>query len=151
MGTRSGASRARTAAQRASRSPFRIGGGSFAGLRFDRSPSDRSSGNVLLRVSTARLEASWRRDTSYHIGPGGSGPSAKPGAYGNARDYLTRAHADGRAVHAPSVSLDRRGNVSVGDGRHRLAVLRDSGASTVVVSVRRYQAERVRKLFGAGD
>jgi hypothetical protein len=140
MGTRSGASRARTAAQRASRSPFRIGGGSFAGLRFDRSPSDRFSGNVLLRVST-----------SYHIGPGGSGPSAKPGAYGNARDYLTRAHADGRAVHAPSVSLDRRGNVSVGDGRHRLAVLRDSGASTVVVSVRRYQAERVRKLFGAGD
>jgi hypothetical protein len=149
MGTRSGATRSRTAAQRASSSPYRIGGGSFAGLRFDRSPSDRSAGNVLLRVSTARLEASWSRDRSFHVGPGGSGPSAKPGAYSNAQRFMREASRDGRAVHAPSVSLDRRGNVSVGDGRHRLAVLRDSGASSVVVSVRRYQAGRVRRLFGA--
>jgi hypothetical protein len=123
-------------------------GGLAQGLRFERDPGAADARYRLVKVDVARLDRSWQRDTGFALGPGGIGPSAKPGAYANAQSFLRAQRAKGLPVHAPRVSLDRKGQVSIGDGRHRFAALRDSGAQIIFVTATRSQANRIRKLYG---
>lgn len=115
------------------------------------SERDKAEGRVLADVSTAKLEASLARDAGYHVGPGGVGKSSKPGAYRNAVEFVERAAAEGVAIEAPRLAIDRDGSASLTDGRHRFAALRDLGHETIAVSVTRGQAKRAASLFGAAS
>jgi hypothetical protein len=123
-------------------------GGLAEGLKFDKDPNARDARYSLVEVDVSKLNDSWKKDDSFYIPRGGGGKSGKPGAYKNAKEFIRKQKAAGNPVHAPRVSVDRKGNVSIGDGRHRTAVLRDGGAKKIHVTVTRGQAKRVRKLFG---
>lgn len=123
------------------------GGGLAARINFVKPPG---SGLSVVRVDVAKLETSLAGTPSFHVGAGGTGPSAIAGRYPEARRFLADAATTGKPVHMTRVYVDKQGDVSISDGRHRFAVLRDSGATTIPVAVPRSNAAKLRRLFGAG-
>ncbi len=92
-------------------------------------------GDAAVVVSIPRLDAELAKDEGYHVGLGGSGPSAKPGAYDRFHDFLVKAKAEGIAVEMPRVILDADGEPIISDGRHRWAVWRDMGLAALPIAV----------------
>jgi hypothetical protein len=99
-------------------------------------------------VDVGKVDAALARDAGYHVGPGGTG-AAIGGRYGEFQRFLARAKAEDVAIEQPRAVIDRAGEISLPDGRHRFAVLRDLGARMIPVSVRRSIAARLRRLYGA--
>ena len=100
-------------------------------------------------VDLARLDAALARDEGFHVGPGGTGPSAKPGAYAGFQAFFAKAKQQGTPVEMPRLALDAEGRPSVIDGRHRLAAFLDMGLRSLPVSVPRAAAAAFRRAFGA--
>jgi len=121
-------------------------GGAAQGLTFERTPGQVHRGYVLVQADVGKLDRSLARDAGFHVGPGGTG--GIPGRYGEAAGFLGRARAGGIGVHATEAGIDRSGQAYINDGRHRFAAIRDSGAKSVPIAVRRGQAARFGKLFG---
>ena len=129
--------------------PGSIGGsgGSIEGVKFVRTPGQAATRYVLVRADVGKLDRSLASDKGgFHVGPGGAG--GVPGRHAEAARFLGRARAEGIAVHAPRAGIDRAGRAYLGDGRHRFAAARDSGATAVPVAVPRGQAARFSRLFG---
>jgi hypothetical protein len=122
-------------------------GGLAEGVQFNRTPAQASRRDVLVSADVAKLDAALAMDAGFHVGPNGTG-AAVPGRYAEARRFLEKAQAEGESVLAAEIALLDDGTPSVVDGRHRLAVLRDSGATVVPVVVSRGQSRRFRRLFG---
>jgi hypothetical protein len=120
-------------------------GGLADGVRFVKPDG---AGLVVVLTDVAKLEAALSRDALFHVGRGGSG-AAIPGRYPEATRFLTRARSEGIAVVMPKGGIDPAGAPYIEDGRHRLAVLRDSGAVAVPIAVPRGEAARFRRRFGA--
>jgi hypothetical protein len=122
----------------------------IAGIRFGRDPNAVRRGYRIIRVDAAKLRAALATaEPGYHVGAGGVGPSAKPGAYAGAVDFLATSKAAGLVVHAPRVFLDAAGNPTVDDGRHRLAALTDQGLKSVPVAVPQKQLKAFLARFGS--
>jgi hypothetical protein len=115
-----------------------------AGVRF----TVPREGLKLIVVDTARVDAELARDPRYHVGPGGIGASAKPGAYANVRTFVETAKIRKTAVEAPRLSLAADGGLTIPDGRHRWAYFRDSGLAHQVVAVHPEEAATIRARYG---
>jgi hypothetical protein len=147
MGRGGGSSKAKGSGGASTTIPGTRGTGGLASqINFVKLPG---AGRTIVQVSVAKLEASLGKRPSFHVGTGGSGQAAIAGRYPEAQRFLTNAAVTGQPVHMPRIYVDRTGQASIGDGRHRFAVLRDSGATTIPVAVERGNADRVRRLFGA--
>lgn len=126
-----------------------MGGGLASRVRFVRSPAAVARQERVLYIDVAKLDRELAKDRNFHVGPGGTGAAIK-GRYQEARAFLERAARDGTKVHMTRLHVDKDGRPSIGDGRHRFAVLRDSGARVIPVTVPRGKTyERARRLFGA--
>lgn len=91
------------------------------------SPGERA----LVQVPVGVIDAGWRMDQRFYFPPGAAG-TLRPGT---------------EVLEAPKVTLDpKTGTISVIDGRHRLAVLRDAGAKTVGVMVPLDELPKWREL-----
>lgn len=119
-----------------------VGGDPTAGLTF----AGPGRGRVTVHASVARLDASLARD-ALHVGPGGSGPTAKPGAYAGVGAFVEKAMRDGTAIELPRAGVSG-GEAYLSDGRHRFAYFRDKGAASLPVSVARGEAAEFRRRFG---
>lgn len=98
-------------------------------VQWSRSPRSKASGEVLVSVDAARLNELWQRDDAGFIGPGDVG-------IGKRREGVAAHLRKTPELHASQVHYDpEEGKLVVVDGRHRLAVLRDSGARRVAVAV----------------
>jgi hypothetical protein len=117
------------------------------GVKFTPAYGDRGKTTTVV-VDVERLNAELRKDVGFHVGPGGVGPSAKPGAYQGFREFLDRARKQGIAIEQARIVLDAEGRPSIDNGRHRFAVLRDLGVKAIPVSVPRSQAAKFRRMFG---
>jgi hypothetical protein len=117
-----------------------------AGVKFAASYHDL--GGPFVVVDVAALDAALARSPTAHVGPGGEGASAKPGAYDRFVEFLEKARAEGIAVETPRLSLDDEGRPVLGDGRHRFAVFRDMGVTLLPVTVRKAEFADVRDRFG---
>ncbi len=103
-------------------------------------------GRVLEKVSTEALGRRWEDDDAglgYHVGPGGSGGSARPGSY---REALERLKS-GKPVWAPKVVIGSDGKISIEDGRDRIAAARDLGLEEIVISVPKKDRARILKAI----
>ena len=98
----------------------------------------------LITVSTAKLDRAWQRDGSSYLPKRGEGKSEVRGRREGVQRFLTT----GRPLQAPRISIGKDGGVSFVDGRHRFAVLRDSGVKRIAVMVRGNQLQAARRLFG---
>lgn len=126
-------------------------GGLAEGITFSRPEVAQQNPRYhVVLVDVAKFDRSLAGDPTSYVGPGGVGPTSKPGAYANAKAFILRAKERGTQVDMPRVHFDARrpGEVGIGDGRHRWAVLRDEGAKTIPVTVSRGEVAAIRRKFG---
>ncbi len=110
--------------------------------------AEAAKGNATVIVDLQRLNRELAKDAGFHVGPGGSGPSAKPGSFEGFRSFLANARQTKGAIEQPRLGIAADGSPTVIDGRHRLAVFVDSGAQFLPVSVPSKYASRFRRLYG---
>lgn len=127
-----------------------IYGGGRGGLaeaqRWIRSPGASTNRDAVVLIDVAAFDAAWSRDRGFYVGPGGSGGIA--GRYEEARKFLLRVLYGEIAIEMARVSVDEEGAPTISDGRHRFAVLRDSGATEIPVTVPQNEADRLGQLYG---
>lgn len=100
-------------------------------------------------IDVARVEADLARTPSFHVGPRGTG-AAIGGRYEEFARFLERARQEGTAIEMPRMTIaDATGRVSISDGRHRFAVLRDQGVQVLPVSVPKGMAVEFRRRYGS--
>lgn len=118
------------------------------GVKFVPSPGAKKRGYQTVIVSIPDLDPVLAQDTSFHVGPGGVGPSAKPGAYERFKEFLFKAKIEGIPIEMPRLAMTKAGEPFIDDGRHRWAVFRDMGVKYLPISVPRRNAKAFRKRFG---
>lgn len=95
-------------------------------------------------VSVKKLDASWRRDISYYVGRGVTGPgNGRPSRYKRLGEWLTATDV----IWMPHVGLVDA-IISFSDGRHRFAWLRDHGVRSLPVTVSPQIEAEMKRLFG---
>ncbi len=116
------------------------------GIKFQKSQRAINQGSVAVKVSVAKLEAAWKKDTGYHIPKGGGSDKQK---YANAKAFVgKKGRGKSGPVRMPEVTYSGK-SASITDGRHRMAAIRDSGKKSVWVTVPRGQAKAVKRDLGA--
>lgn len=104
----------------------------------------------VLTVNVARLDAEWSKDSHLHVGIDGTGD-------GNSKKYQAwKERIDGGAVVTrPVLRLKEASEIepgdarfAVSDGRHRIAVLRDSGETEIEVVASPSDVPILRQLVG---
>ena len=88
-------------------------------------------------VDTEALDKAWKAG-GLHIPPGGEEIAGR-------RAGVEKFLQTGKPVQAPKVYVQPNGSVVFGDGRHRFAVLRDSGAKQVAVTLDKGSAGKIGK------
>lgn len=120
----------------------------FSKIRWTKDPVSQTNKFQQFTVSIPALDSYLRADLGYFVGTGGSGPSARVGSYKVAVDQVRKAATTGGEIWSPRIGLTVDGGLTVSDGRHRLAALRDLGARTVVIAVRPNEVQKVKRLLG---
>lgn len=85
----------------------------------------------LHNIDTDKIEKSFSKNKDYYISKGGGG-AAIGKRYDRFKEFL---HSKPKEVHASSLHIDDSGEVHFNNGRHRYAVLRDSGVKHIPVSL----------------
>jgi hypothetical protein len=121
-------------------------------VKFAPHPSAQGKGYKTVHVNVRKVNADLALDSGKfgkYVGPGGTG-AAIEGRYAEFSRFLAKAKREGTAIEQPRayLAVDTK-KISIGDGRHRFAVLRDQGATTIPVSVRRSEAAEIERRYGA--
>jgi len=111
-------------------------------------PGSRA-GDVVVVVDVDKLDAELAKDKGHFVGPGGEGEIK--GRVAGAHEFFDRAKRDRIPVHLTEVHLagPKQTSVSISDGRHRLAAMRERGVKVLPVSVHRGEAEEIARRYGA--
>jgi hypothetical protein len=94
-------------------------------------------------ISVARLDASWRRNRSQYVGPGGVGAGSE-----DKYEKFSSWFEEGKPIWIPWVGLED-GEICFTDGRHRFAWLRDHGVKSMPIDVDPAIADEMRERFGS--
>jgi hypothetical protein len=121
------------------------GGGpnTASGISYIKSGIAKQIGDVAVEVSVAKLNSGWKKNPINYIKGGDKNTTGSK--YGQAKEFLAK---NTTGVKMPEISV-KNGVVTVRDGRHRTAVLRDTSKKTIFVTVKRSQAAEVKEKFGA--
>jgi hypothetical protein len=102
-------------------------------VKVELSHAAKAAGDRLVRVNVVAFDQAWARDKSFYAGPGGVGESTSPGRYNRFREFI-KGRSD---IEASEVGVMKNGAVGFTNGRHRFAVLRDMGLTSIPVSMDR--------------
>ena len=105
-------------------------------------------GDKIVWIDVDQLNRSWRTDSSLYVGNGGRSPDITSAAKYEKFGRWIVEHADQDKISMPHIALDRHGNVSFTDGRHRFAWLRDHDVQSLPVTVSPDIEAEVRRRFG---
>jgi hypothetical protein len=120
--------------------------GEEMGVEFKPQENADSDEYVTIVVSVAKVDAVLALDKDMYVGPGGE--NGIEGRYQNVKDQLSKSRDGGEPFEQPRGGLTTDGVITIEDGRHRWAVLRDEGADGVPISVPRDQVDQIRRLYG---
>lgn len=98
---------------------------------------------VVVWADVGKIEASWRTDRNFYVGPGGT-HNAIGSRYPNFGAWLK----GGKPVEMSECTVDYVGRAYFGNGRHRFSWMRDHGAQAVPVIVPAEQADEFQEKFG---
>ena len=84
----------------------------------------------LHNIATDKIEKSFSKNKDYYISKGGGAAIGK--RYDRFKEFL---QSKPNQIHASSIHIDDSGDVHFNNGRHRYAVLRDSGVTHIPVSL----------------
>lgn len=105
-------------------------------------------GDKIVWIDVDQLDRSWRADDSLYVGTGGRSPDITSAAKYEKFGRWIAEHADQDEIWMPHIALDRYGNVSFTDGRHRFAWLRDHSVQSLPVTVSPDIEAEVQRRFG---
>jgi len=101
-----------------------------------------SGEDAIVWVDVAKLDASFKHDRGFYVGPGGEG--GIKGRYPRFDEWVKEGHP----VAMPEVGFGYRDTATFTNGRHRFAWMRDHGAQAVPVVTDADRAEEFAKQFG---
>jgi len=101
---------------------------------------------VLVEVDIKKIDKSWKEDKSFYLPKDGKGESEIGGRREGFKEW--REKNKDTPIESPSVVINNKGEISFNNGRHRFAVLRDSGKTKIYVTVNKKDADKVRKKYG---
>jgi hypothetical protein len=101
----------------------------------------RARDDVLTTIPTDTMEAGFKKDATFYVGPGGSGA-----AIGNRYERFKEFLNQNETYEVPEVYVDERGRVVFTNGRHRYAVLRDSRIANMPVALSKEGYVNAKKL-----
>lgn len=105
---------------------------------------DQEAGNILVEVNTKKLDNELQKDSDYYVSVNNGNCSYKK------IERLRRYLKTNQQINATSIYLkrDKNGNIEtrIKDGRHRFAVLKDMGLSSIPVSISKDSIELAREI-----
>jgi len=118
----------------------------LAALKYE--PRRTRRDEMLVTVDVAKVEASYSKDTSFYVGPGGSGASIS-NRYERFKQWLRdNPHVP---IDPPNLGVTPSGAIIFGDGRHRWAVLRDMGETRIPVLIQKHELQIFKDRYGAQE
>ncbi len=102
-----------------------------------------SGSEVVVWIDVAKLDAAWAKDRDFYVGRGGT-VSAIKGRYERFEAWVK----GGEAVEMPVVGFGYGDSVAFTDGRHRVAWMRDHGATAIPVVTDADRAKEFETKFG---
>ena len=96
----------------------------------------------LHQIPVDKIEQSFSKNKDYYISQGGGG-AAIGNRYNRFKEFL---QSNPKEVHSPSIHINDSGDVHFNNGRHRYAVLRDSGVKHIPVSMDRESRKNAKKF-----
>lgn len=103
-------------------------------------PRAKKSKDVLVSVNVKKFDAAFAKDKYLYIGKGGSGGIHD--RYPAFKKFLETK----TPIEASEVSVRRDGTVGFTNGRHRYAVMRDSGLKSIPVSMDKSSVKYAKKF-----
>ncbi len=107
----------------------------------------RNGSEKVVWIDPVKLDASFAKDPTFYVGPGGTGEGVIKGRYPRFNDWV--AANDGKNIMMPEVCLGARNEITFSNGRHRYAWMRDHGVRKMLMLVPVNQADEIEKRFGA--
>ena len=107
---------------------------------------DERNGDQLVEVNTKPFEEKFQKDESMYVGPKGTANAIK-GRYGRFEEFSKTAPS----IEAPTVSVNKDGNVIFGNGRHRYAYMRDQGLSKIPMAMDAESIANAKKFGYIGE
>ena len=101
----------------------------------------RARGDVLTTIPTGTMEAGFKKDAGFYVGPGGSGS-----AIGDRYERFKKFISQNETYEVPEIYVDEQGRVVFTNGRHRYAVLRDSRIANMPVALSKEGYVNAKKL-----
>lgn len=93
-------------------------------------------------IPTDKIEKSFKKDKNFYVSKGGGGASIG-NRYNKFKEFLS---SKPKEVHSPSIHINDSGEVHFNNGRHRYAVLRDSGVKHIPVSLDSASRKNAKKF-----
>lgn len=87
---------------------------------------------TLAKIPTHKIESSFKNDTNYYVPKNGEGTKQNKFKYDKFKDFLDTKPDQ---IEASSLDINSDGHVHFNNGRHRYAVMRDSGVTHIPVSL----------------
>jgi len=111
-------------------------------------PIARHGDFVTVHADPAKLDREWSKDTEGYLPKEGKGKSEIEGRRKGFEKFLE----SGKPIEQPHVAIaDATGNLTFGDGRHRTRVLMNQGEKSILLTVHKDDADKVKKLVGIGN
>lgn len=117
-------------------------------------PLDVRAKRKLVEVDVDKFDQAWAHSASMYLNPGYSGPNHRHGIrYDAYHDFLLYANDDTNPIYAATITIRPDGVPAFINGRHRYAVIRDSGATKIHVAMKKDDIKRAEKfgLLRAAD
>jgi hypothetical protein len=114
----------------------------------------RSKEDKLVIINTAKFDTAFKKDKDFYIGKGGAGSikgrykGFELFALGGKEELVPGVsidHSPTNSIEASEVDVDKDGNVSFTNGRHRYAWMRDHGIKDIYVAMNKQSIENAKR------
>jgi hypothetical protein len=102
-------------------------------------PIEKREGNEIAHVNPETFDKAFKKTEWQYVGKNGDG--GIEGRYKKFADWVK----DADSMHASNASIDPKGSITFGDGRHRYAYLRDEGLKKIPMSMDEESIENAKK------
>jgi len=102
-------------------------------------PIEKKQGNKIAHVNPETFDNAFKKTEWQYVGKNGAG-----GIKGRYENFANWAK-DAKSMYASNASINPKGIVTFGDGRHRYAYLRDEGIQKIPMSMDKESIENAKK------
>lgn len=103
--------------------------------------NDNAEHSILVPINISKLDKLWSKDHNFYIGKNGIGQIGT--RYERFGEFIK---SNPNKIYAPHISINDRGEVMFGNGRHRFSWFRDNGYDTIPVSMDKDSYKNAKRI-----